>query len=179
MPRKRRSPTLTEKLAAAYLTWGKRGNGEPLMSRAEAAGLTPAEIVKRCGSLVRYAHGRADALDGPMHPSNLWVTPVEVDAIETPRDISNIAKAKRQAPIQREHKRRMAAKYALPIDVTGGRDDMRTEAGCRSGCTMSRCAYTRDGSCVRLKSKKRKARPMAGGKQSKWKRTMRGQWVPR
>jgi hypothetical protein len=121
--KQRRSPTPSEKWASCILQL-RRGTGAPIVTREEAKPLSPREIIRLFNSRVIYAHGGAHANGGSMHPTNLWPTPRDEDAKQTPKDISQIAKGKRIRQSEAEHKRTMAHKAGLvPIDVRGGKDD--------------------------------------------------------
>lgn len=110
---KRRKPTKDEMIAILALAM-KRGDGTPIITRRECAGMTAAEIVAKFKSKIVLAHGRAHALGGSQHPTNIWATPREEDALETPKDIRDIRR------VQRIVKKREAM---IPVDVRGARDD--------------------------------------------------------
>ncbi len=114
---KRKAETKADIIAVLILTHCKRGDGKPIISRREAREkqLSAEQIIRAWRSQVIRQHGGAKATDGSCEPYNIWYTPREIDAIETPRDISRIAKGKRIAKKQREHKARMSAKLSVVI----------------------------------------------------------------
>jgi hypothetical protein len=120
--RNRRSPTELEKRAATALMVRAR-DGAFILPRLEVAHLTPREILREFDRRVIYAHGRAHANGGSMHPSNLWPTRRDEDALETRKDISQIAKGKRVRKREAAHAAVMAARF--PASLAYGRVDVR------------------------------------------------------
>lgn len=126
--RNRRSPTELEKRAATALI-ARADDGRFILDRKACKGMAPREILREFDRRVIYAHGAADATGGSMHPTNLWPTRRDIDARETPRDISRIAKGKRLAREHQAHMAVMAAKAGqvagrlIAIDVRGDKAD--------------------------------------------------------
>lgn len=99
------------------------GRGGLIIARGEAREWTPREIIREFDRRVIWQHAAARALGGTMHPTNLWPTLRAIDRIETPRDISAIAKSKRLAREQRAFVARLLSKHGqarqIPVDVRG------------------------------------------------------------
>ena len=104
----RRKPTRDERQAAAYLMI-TRGDGTPIVSREDAKHMTAREIIETFEERVHWDHIAARGFrrdDSPEeiarvdHPSNIQPLAIEQHGEKTPRDIRNVAKAKR---VERKH----------------------------------------------------------------------------
>lgn len=114
----RRKPTRDERQAAAYLMI-TRGDGTPIVSREDVKHLTAREIIETFEERVHWDHIAARGFrkdDSPEeiarvdHPSNIQPLAIEQHGEKTPRDIRNVAKAKRVEKKHQDFRRRMLAK---------------------------------------------------------------------
>lgn len=105
--------------ATLILQFCRDGAGQPIVTRKQAATMHPDEIIRQWRSRVIRQHGGAHATGGLDHPANYWFTLREVDAIETPKDISRIAKGKRLQKREAKHAERLAEKYGEVFTGTG------------------------------------------------------------
>ncbi len=93
--RARKTETRTDIAAVLILQYCKTGDGKPLITRDQARNMTGAQILREWRKGVIRQHGGAHATGGSCEPFNIWYTPRAIDAVETPRDISRIAKGRR------------------------------------------------------------------------------------
>ena len=144
MSRKRQRISKEIKIASLLLeVWSMRGCGIPFR---EAQAMTAKSICAEA----EWDHGVWHSSGGSIHPTNLTARRKADHRRKTAKvDIPAIAKSKR---VSRKHHAHLAvmAEKLIPINVTGA-----LGVGCKDGCTMSRCAHTRDGHCARLRSRKR------------------------
>lgn len=112
MSRPRKHETLTDNIAVLILQHCKRGDGTPLVCRREARekGWTGKQIIEKWRAQVIRQHGGAHATGGTCEPYNLWFETREVDAVETPKDISRIAKGRRLERRQAEFRAMVLSK---------------------------------------------------------------------
>lgn len=107
MKPKRRAPTRDERQAAAYLMI-MDGTGKPIVSREEAKGMTPREIVEAFERRVDWHHGIEHAIGGSMHPTNL--EPLSPEDHKVIPSTARVAKAKRISRDHEEFRKRILAK---------------------------------------------------------------------
>lgn len=88
----------------------RRSNGEPVISREEAAGMTPAEIVATFKKRIEVEHIVPFAITRNNHPSNLQFMAPDEHAPKTKVDVREIAKTKRVEKKQAEFRRKLIAK---------------------------------------------------------------------
>jgi len=88
----------------------RRGNGQPVISREEAASMTPAEIVATFKKRIEVEHIVPFAITKNNHPSNLQFMAPDEHAPKTKVDVREIAKTKRVEKKQAEFKRKLLAK---------------------------------------------------------------------
>ena len=113
----RKALTRDERHAAAILMI-TRGDGTPIVTRAEAKAMTAKEIIEVFASRTNVEHIVPHALTANNHPSNIqYLTPDE-HAPKTKRDVTEIAKTKRISKKQAEFRQRLLAKSDSDVEVS-------------------------------------------------------------
>lgn len=144
-----------EKLAAALLMCmgpDETGRLVRLIPHHEAVQLTAEQII----SLFQFDHDPVREEDrGPAEAWNLTPRLIVPHRRKTAREATQRAKDRSIGRSNAAHAARMAAKL-MPVEVRGA---MGEAAGCREGCTMSRCAHSFDGRCVRVVTKGKRPWP--------------------
>jgi len=117
LTRPRKHETKADIAATLILQHCKDGAGCPIVTREQAKGMSADQIIREWRKRVIRQHGAAHATGGLDHPANYWFTLREVDAVETPRDISRIAKGKRLERRQAEFRQLCLSKAGQATEI--------------------------------------------------------------